>query len=710
MAAEMAATGLDDLHQIIRVQGCYLDLVNLSEDRQRLRVLRDREAKRYPLPRRESIGAAIDLLHLLDWTPEQVQSLLDLLQVSPVFTAHPTEAKRATIRQALRRLRQELRDLDRPDLPRQERDSILVDLQSDLACLWETDSIHPRRPTVLEEVHRNMAIVETLWEVVPRLYHDLRAALRRNYGPHPFRLPRLLRFGTWIGGDRDGNPFVTTGVTRQTLADLRREALERHLAACRELASQLSVSDRYHPIGSALAEAILAARQRWQVVEPSIASCHPHEPYRHWLAVIRCRLEAAAAVGPEQVPRGLAYRNSVELARDVRLIYDSLLSGGHEGLAEGPVQRWLARIDVLGFHIAELDIREESGRLRQVVAELARATGLAADYPALEEPDKQTFLLREPDRALVDHLDLGALSPTTLETLDLVRLIQRTASAWGRRPLGAMIVSMTHRPSDVLAWVWLNRVGAIVEGLLHAPLPAAPLFETINDLDGADGILREMLAHPAYVAHLREQGNEQVCMIGYSDSVKDGGYIAANWQLFDAQRRLASLADQFGVKIVFFHGRGGALGRGGGPAARAVLSLPVDSLRGRLRMTEQGEVVAERYGDPPVAQRHLEQLAWATILVSSAMPERPGPSGPSGWPPPPRPAMAPIVNCWRTPPFPSTSAAQRRSTSSSRCTSARGLPGVPSGANSISFGRSLTPSLGPRAGTCSPGSTAWEAG
>ena len=275
MTEETARTCLDDLHQLIRVQGCYLDLVNLAEDRQRLRVLRRREATRYPVPRRESVGAAIDTLKAMEWSTERVQEFLDLLQISPVFTAHPTEAKRATIRQALRRLRQRLRDLDRQDTSRHEREMLLENIQSDLACLWETDAVRPRRPTVLEEVHRNMVIVDTLWEVVPRLYYDLRTALRRNYGEHRFRIPRLLRFGTWIGGDRDGNPFVTADVTRQTLLALRREAIGRHLAACAELASHLSVSDRYHPIGAAMAEAIRQARialERGRAVDRDVPS------------------------------------------------------------------------------------------------------------------------------------------------------------------------------------------------------------------------------------------------------------------------------------------------------------------------------------------------------------------------------------------------------------------------------------------------------
>ena len=421
-------------------------------------------------------------------------------------------------------------------------------------------------------------------------------------------------------------------------------------------------------------------------------------------------MEATAAVGFDQVPRGLAYRNSPELARDVRLIHDNLLSGGHSGLAEGPVQDWLARIDVIGFHVAELDIREESERLRKVVAEFARAAGLAADYSALDETQKQAFLLAEPDRAAVGRLDPGTLSPEALETLDLMRLVQRTASAFGRRSLGGLIVSMTHRASDVLAFVWLSRFGAIAEGLLYTPLPVVPLFETIGDLDRADQILREMLQRPAYIASLREQGGEQLCMIGYSDSVKDGGYIAANWELYDAQRRLSLLADQFQVKIVFFHGRGGALGRGGGPAARAVLSLPVDSVRGRLRMTEQGEVVAERYGDAPVAHRHLEQITWATMLVSSAAAEPPCADWMERLGGAARAGYRAYRELLEDPAFP---AYFRHATPIEVIES---LPigfapfaadGAP--ASSTSFARFPTPSPGPRAGTCSPASMAWGA-
>ena len=235
------------------------------------------------------------------------------------------------------------------------------------------------------------------------------------------------------------------------------------------------------------------------------------------------------------------------------------------------------------------------------------------------------MLLTEPPRDAVRRLAPERLSPAARETLDLFRLLARTSARYGTQSLGALIVSMTHHASDVLMMIWLSRLGAACENVTHVPLPIMPLLETIDDLRRADGILREMFAQPAYRAHLEALGRNQVCMIGYSDSVKDGGYLAANWQLYDAQQHLARLAGEFKLQITFFHGRGGALGRGGGPAAQAVLSLPPASVAGRLRVTEQGEVVAERYGDLLIAHRHLEQLTWATMLVSAQMEPPPDP-------------------------------------------------------------------------------------
>ena len=613
----LAQRSTEELHQLIRVQGCRLELLNLAEDCNRIRVLRDREAAAYPAPREESIGAAIDSLCRDHWPAPRVQELLDRLEICPVFTAHPTEAKRITVRRALARMRKALRELDEKQLLRRERHDLLSRIRSDLMCFWETETVRPRRPSVLDEVGRNLVVAETLWEVAPRLVRDLRAALRRNFAAREFRIGRFLRFATWIGGDRDGNPYVTSTVTRQTMEVLRSDTLRRHVEACHELESLLSVSARYHPIGRALAEAILAARRRWPEAERAVATHHPQELYRHWLVIIRRRLEATAAVAVSSPPAEMSYRSSDELLEDLDLIAANLRESGHRALAEGPLQEWRDRIAVLGFHTVELDVRDDSSSLNSAVQEIAAATGLCADFAALSEHDKQQFLLKEPEPRALGAAEHDALSPGAREVLDLFRLLARTAARFGHKSLGALIVSMTHRPSDVLTMLWLNRLGAALEGVACSPLPIVPLFETIADLTRADQILVEMLSQPQYLAYLEAQGRNQLCMIGYSDSVKDGGYLAANWQLYDAQRRLAALSSRFGVTVSFFHGRGGALGRGGGPAARAVVSLPPGSVGGRLRITEQGEVVADRYGDPIIAHRHLEQLTWATLHVSS---------------------------------------------------------------------------------------------
>ncbi len=618
-AMEQRLAGLDvyQLQLLVRMEACYLELMNLAEDRHRARVLRQRDDTAFPAPRGESIGAAVDTLCAAGVSPQRMQELLDRLDVCPVFTAHPTEAKRVTLRRLLGRMRETLETFDRRDLLRRQREELLQRLQADLMCFWETETVRPRKPSVLDEVSRTLYVAGTLWQVVPQLFRDLRTALGRNYGTFPFRVHRFVRFGTWIGVDRDGNPLVTAEVTRQTLELLRRDALRRHREACRDLEIRLSLSDHYHTAETAVAAAVRKARQQSSDIDRAVARCHPRESYRQWLLIIGLRLEAT--IGENAQADVAPYRSSQELAADVQLIADTLGESGHKPLAEGLVLEWLDRIAVLGFHTAELDIREESDRLRGVVQELAAELGLCIDFGGMREDRKQVFLLAEPPRDAARRLTPERLSPAARETLDLFRLLARTSARYGAQSLGALIVSMTHHASDVLTMIWLGRLGAACENVAHVPLPIMPLLETIDDLRRADGILREMFAQGAYQAHLEALGRNQVCMIGYSDSVKDGGYIAANWQLYDAQQQLAQLADEFHLKITFFHGRGGALGRGGGPAAQAVLSLPAASVAGSLRVTEQGEVVAERYGDALIAHRHLEQLTWATMLVSAQM-------------------------------------------------------------------------------------------
>ncbi len=627
LRATIRSLELEPLRDVIRALICFFDLANLAEDRHRIRVLRQRERELDPAPQPESIAAAMASLARRGFTAEQTQSLLDQLDIELVLTAHPTEAKRSTVRNTLSRLRQDLIELERPDLLPRERERLVARMQADLACLWETEPLHPRRPTVLEEVRRSLYAVDSLWQITPWLYRAMRTGLAQHWPGYAFRLPTFLRFGSWIGGDRDGNPNVTCDVSRRTLTLLRRTALNRHLAACQRIASMLSISEHYHAASDELHAALAEARRRWSPPERVIEQLNPNEPYRHWLAVIAYRLRRAAEAEPDgAVPEG-GYTDAAEFEQDLAIIERSLRAAGHELLADGELRDWQDRAAAFGLHMARLDIREDARRLQSVVAELGPHFGLPRDFAQLDEADKQRLLGEPVDPERARQFDPAGVGDEARETFELFVLLGRALESFGPRCLGMLIASMTHQPSDVLTMLWLGHAAAAWAGHDAPRLPIVPLFETIDDLAHAPETLDALLACPPYREHLAATGEHQVCMIGYSDSTKDGGYLAANWHLYEAQRRLTQTAHAHGIRVSFFHGRGGALGRGGGPAARGILSLPADSVQGHIRITEQGEVLAERYDNPYIAHRHLEQVTWATMLVSAA----PGEAAPANW-------------------------------------------------------------------------------
>jgi phosphoenolpyruvate carboxylase len=504
-------------------------------------------------------------------------------------------------------------------LPR-ERAEVLAGMQTDIGCLWETDTVRPHRPSVIDEVKRSLFFTESLWEVIPQIYRGMRVALRRADPQRDWQVGRFLRFGTWIGGDRDGHPYVTHEVTRDALRLMRDAALHRHIQQCDNLTSILSISQRQHRMQPALCRAIAMACARWPRVEQQVASLNPHEVYRHWLTVIRYRLQQTQRCDVFDQPHiGGAYHNADELLGDLRLIADNLRGNGHEDLADGKVRAWMDQISVFGFHTARMDVREDAGVLRQVVAELFRQWGVVDDFESLDEARRCELLLEPIDPARALQIDEAALSDKGRDTLRLFRLLHAAAAAYGREALGTLVISMTHHASDVLAMRWLSGLGAIASDPDAEPLrlPIVPLFETVDDLDRAGDILDAMLSCEPYREHLDATGEPQICMVGYSDGTKDGGYLAANWYLYQAQDRLARVAKRHGTRLCVFHGRGGALGRGGGPAARGILALPPRSVDGAMRVTEQGEVLADRYDDPHIAHRHLEQVVWATMRVTA---------------------------------------------------------------------------------------------
>jgi len=616
-------TKLDErqINVITRGFTIFLELSNLAEDRRRVRVLREREREAYPEAARETVGAAIAKFHEQGISSSVVQQYVNSLRIELVLTAHPTEAKRRAVRRILREIRELLAEGDAAGLLPTEQERQTSHLSAQLSKLWQTDFIRPWRPTVMQEVERGLNVKEVLWKQVPEVISDLRAALKKHYPKVMMPKLPIVQYGSWIGGDRDGNPFVTPEVTRQTIAYLRDQALSSQQECCEMLSMSLSLSDRQTPAAECLVKAISSAGQRWPEIKERLEKLPPLEAYRRWLFVVQWRLAQTALAKPGQTEDSLAgvYQSSEQLYQDVNIIAESLCLTGNENLVATEVQPWLDQIEIFGLHMARLDIRQDSGVYRAVIDEILSVTQWVPEIAELEEVPRQQALLKTMGETL--DLDAARLSPDTRETLELFTLLRRVVRTYGSLALGGHVLSMTRVPSDLLTLMWLWRWSEQVDGgddrdvKMH--LPIVPLFETIGDLQQAPQTMHDLLSEPTYREYLRQQGDDQIVMIGYSDSSKDGGYLAAQWELQSSQARVAEVAEQHQIKITFFHGRGGSLARGGGPAAKGVLSLPRSAFSGALRITEQGEVLADRYDNPHIAHRHLEQLVWSALTAVS---------------------------------------------------------------------------------------------
>lgn len=609
----------EQIETLIGAYSIFFDLANLAEDRHRIRVLRSRQARPGDAERPESIGAAFRQIQRAGIPAVNWRQLLERLSIDLVFTAHPTEAKRKSVREKIRDLRQSMAELDHDSLLPRERERTLRKIVSDLRILWRTDLLRQRKPRVSEEVRRALYFTRTLWDVIPQLHADLVEAVGTTGAVTMAEVAMPIRFGSWIGGDRDGHPGVTQAVTAETLGLLRDQALAFHCQECRTARRMLSLSDRTLEIPPALkselAQQLHAHPQLSAVLEP-IAE---EETIRRFLRVIEWRLAKTREALPGTVHPG-AYPNPQALHKDLELVRTTIaaLPGGQE--MSQHLSRWQLQTRVFGFHLKRLDIRQESGWYVDVITEILQSVEWENDYRQLAEADRQRVLLDTLHRSMSP--DVAAWSESTRETWELFLLLARLRQAGTADCLGIQIVSMTHHPSDVLVVLWLETQAARAIGGVPEDcpgLPIAPLLETIDDLRHAQEILAELLAIPAYRAHVQRAGRQFV-MVGYSDSTKDGGYLAANWSLYTGQSHLRDVTSQHGIPLTVFHGRGGSLGRGGGPTARAIQSLPPGTCDGTLRITEQGEVLAQRYDDPAIAYRHLEQVTAATLLLAAGPP------------------------------------------------------------------------------------------
>lgn len=616
------STDLELTSNLLKAFSTYFSLVNLAEEHQRIGILRRRREKAFQSgnPMDESITAAVAGLKQKGITAAEVENWLGQMAVTPVFTAHPTESKRQTTRQILRYLSRQLFEFRNDSTLDYERPELLDNIRSAVTLLWQSDVSRKRKPTVMDEV-RNTSLYffeNTLFDVVPRIYEKLEESLAEHYPNHPWHVPTILAFGSWIGGDRDGNPFVTNETIESAIRAQKETALNRYAADIHDLYELLSPSRTRATFSTEFLGQLASELESVPENELRMLARFEEEPYRQKLILMYRRIRATMDHNQQawsgQTTNDRAYASASELSDGLMMIEQSLRDHRGGSLACGKLARLIRRLNVFGFHLASLDIRQHSARHASAIAEVLKRGRVADNYEQLSEEDRVELLTT--NISMSDQpIDPEGLTSQTEQVTSLFHLVKTAHRNAGIESVKSYIISMTENESDLLEVLYLMRRAG-----LYGQLEIVPLFETIEDLRLAPAIMERVFSNPVYMRHLQQRGGKQQIMIGYSDSNKDGGYLRASWMLFLAQRNLATTCAEHGVQLTLFHGRGGSIGRGGGPANRSILAQPQESIRGQIRLTEQGEVVSSRYTHKDIAFRHLQQLLNAVICSTDKRP------------------------------------------------------------------------------------------
>ena len=607
------------LQRIVRAFSVYFQLVNIAERYHRIRRRRQHESSPKNPPQRASLASALSRLKREGLGADTLQRVLDEMNVGLVLTAHPTEALRRSIRRKHVRIGELLEELESTQLTWKERRRLEEKLAEEITVLWQTDELRARRPEVKQEIERTLLFFENpLISATLEAYREFEDELQRQFPAGAPRLGRILEFGSWVGGDQDGNPFVRPQTLSTALELQRRLILERHKGSVLALAEHMSQSAKLVGVSEELARSVEHGAKLMPAISRRLRDDDPDEVYRRKLLLVAGRLERTLA-DPNSPA---AYRGARDFMEDLLVVRRSLLQHGYERIAAGALRDLIRQAEVFGFHLAKLDVRQESSRIVQAAAELVASTTTGEDLSSMSEEERTALLRRlvvDPKPILVDKEDVSEASREVLETFEHLR---KATDAFSEPPIETFVLSMARQASDVLCVQLLaRRVGLLQvdeRGRCTANhLRVTPLFESIEDLERAPNVLHRLLEDPFYRSSLSQSGDLQEIMLGYSDSGKDAGYITSNWTLYKAQRRLSRVAREHGVKLRLFHGRGGSAGRGGGPSYQAIMAQPPGTLGGRIRITEQGEVVSFKYSMRGLARRNLDTVL-AAVLEASA--------------------------------------------------------------------------------------------
>ncbi|MEX2525966.1 MAG: phosphoenolpyruvate carboxylase [Gammaproteobacteria bacterium] len=606
------------LFPVLQAWGIWFQLLNIAEENTAMRRRRQTE-KALGLEQVPGTFA-----HTFARAKEQgvdadtVRKLLLESYIGPTITAHPTEAKRITVLQIHRRIYVQLYRLESDRWTQREREYFIGQLRNEIDLLWLTGELRLEKPSVTQEVAWGLHFFEqSLYERIPETLARLQWSLQRQYPGESFEIPPFFRFGSWIGGDRDGNPNVTNAVTRRALQQNRAAVLEHYRKKLIDLLQHLSVASYAVDVSREFNEhldTLLAESGRAK----SIQRRNPNEVFRQFVAAMQLKLDAAMA-GTKRRRSGPAYGGADDFIQELGILEAGLTDSGCPDLAADLVTTLKREAEAYRFCTARLDLRENTGVTTHTLQAVFRELNNGTEPPAEDSKEWEDWLREELARPLEELPRFETLDRKAADTVGLFSLIAELSGEYGREAFGYFILSMTRSVADILGLYLLAKyTGNFIDraGTEHCLLPIVPLFETIADLRAAPEIMKTLLGIPVVRRSVRHQGGVQEVMIGYSDSNKDGGFLTSNWELSKAQAALTRIGEQSKLRIAFFHGRGGSVSRGGAPTGHAIAAQPAGSVQGRMRITEQGEVVSSKYANQGTAQYQMEMLASSVFAHS----------------------------------------------------------------------------------------------
>ncbi|WP_152654524.1 phosphoenolpyruvate carboxylase [Oceanobacillus sp. CFH 90083] len=604
--------------QVIRAFSIYFYLINIAEQNHRIRRKRQYLLEE-GVSQSFSIERAVHKVKQKNLKNDIIQEMLDELSIELIITAHPTEATKRTVLEIQKRISAHLQKLDNPLTTQREKEDVEESLFNEVTALWHTNELRQRKPKVLDEVKNGLYYFDqTLFETLPNIFQELETQLQEQIPGEDWQVPNFIRFGSWIGGDRDGNPNVTPEITWKTLEMQRELILKKYEASIVELMRRFSQSSDRISINQQFIDRMekeenkyLDENNRWPIKS---------EVYRRKFAIILKRLRETGKTSH-------GYRHADELVHDLKEIRESAEAHLPETKKLKAIRKVIRQAEIFGFHLATLDIRNHSGEHEAAVHEILTAARLTDDYTALTEEDKQKILceaLNDPRPLLLFD---GGYSEETQKILNVFRTIKKAHEEFGKRAIEVYLISMSESPSDLLEVLVLAKETGLYrlypDGTVESDLDVAPLLETIDDLIAGPAIMKTLFETEVYRKQLEARKDHQEIMLGYSDGSKDGGTLSANWNLFKAQEEIHNIARQYHIRLKFFHGRGGSLGRGGGSLSTSILSQPAETLEDGVKITEQGEVLSSRYLLEDIAYRNLEQAASALFIRSAKVSNTP---------------------------------------------------------------------------------------